>query len=335
MPPSAELLQSFLDGIVAHPDEGERWLILADWLEDHADPRAELVRLTWQLQYESDHADFDQRQARVQALLAGGMVPVWPRRTLAGIEFAWVPPGTFLMGSPLNEPDRQQGEAQHQVTVPTGFWIGVYLITQSQWTAVMGTNPSHYSRQGKGKERVKKIRDADLERFPVEQVSWHHARAFCAWVGLGVTLPSEAQWEYACRAGTRTAFHFGATSNGTEANCLGKYPARTKRMGSCPGRPTVVGTYPPNAWGLHDMHGNVAEWCLDTAPAVYFTRPVGVAPSEEENTALRVLRGGSFNDVAPDCRSASRTTLRPNSLREGLSGSKRSLGFRVIVPCRE
>jgi uncharacterized protein (TIGR02996 family) len=327
MPPRAEMEQAFLDGIVAHPEEHELWLVLADWLEDGDDPRAELVRLTWSLQYEPDHADFETRQARMQALLAGSMKPVRPRMTLAGIDFAWIPPGTFLMGSPEDEAERYDRETQHPVTLSAGFWMGATPITQGQWKAVMGDSPSYFSRSGGGKEKVKKVSDADLARFSVDTVSWEMAQEFCTRLDQEVALPSEAQWEYACRAGTRTPFSFGATLNGKEANCDGKSPYGTKKKGPYLKRPSIVGSYPSNAWGLSDLHGNVWEWCQDAWREDLENLPEADPLFEQEGTSGHVLRGGSWNDVAQYCRSAWRNFDAPDT---------RNLvtGFRVIIPCR-
>jgi uncharacterized protein (TIGR02996 family) len=324
MPVPADLEQAFLDDIVAHPENPALWLILADWLEDRGDPRAELVRLTWQLQYEPEHVDFAQRQARVQALLAGGMVPVRPRRTLAGIEFAWVPPGSFLMGSPPDEEDREDDETLHPVSLLAGFWMGVYPITQAQWTAVMGDNPSEFARTGRARDKVKTIGDAELERFPVESVTWEAAQKFCDRVGQGVELPTEAQWEYACRAGTSTPFHFGSFPTGREANCMGKSGLAIEQEWEHLARPSVVGSYPPNAWGLHDLHGNVWEWCQDVSHPEEETGQASNRPSGEIMTR-RVLRGGSWWSAAWSCRAACRSS-REQSKRNSLSG------FRVVVP---
>jgi len=149
-----------------------------------------------------------------------------------------IPAGTFLMGSPDDELYRDSDEGpQHQVTLEA-FQMSQTPITQAQWQAVMGNNPSYFRG----------------EQLPVERVSWYDAMEYCAKLseitGRTYTLPSEAQWEYACRAGTTTLFYFGQTISNKLVNCYGS-------------KTTPVGMYPANAWGLHDMHGNVWEWCLD------------------------------------------------------------------------
>jgi sulfatase modifying factor 1 len=317
MPPDAHE-RAFLNDIVAHPDDPSLWLILADWLTDRDDPRAELVRLTWSLQYEPEHAEFATRQARVQALLNAGMVPLRPLRKWGEIEFAWIAPGSFLRVGP--------GETQHQVTLTQGFWLGVHPVTQGQWRAIVGHTPSYFSRNGGGKDTVKTISDDDLNRFPVESISWHDAQEFCVRLseslGQRVGLPTEAQWEYACRAGTRTPFHFGSILNGTQANCNGNYPSGTTEKGPYLARPTPVGleTYPANAWGLFDLHGNVWEWCADWGGAYQTATvrdPLGASDGSE-----RVVCGGSWRGGSSRCAVAYRSTREP-----GLRDS--GLGFRL------
>jgi uncharacterized protein (TIGR02996 family) len=300
--------QAFLDDIVAAPDDASPWLILSDWLEDRADPRGELVRLTWQLQYEADHPDFSTRQARVQKLLAGGMVPVRPRRSQDSFELAWIAPGSFLMGSPKSEVRRDNDETQHPVTLTKGFWMGVYPITQAQWLAVMGENPSSFSRHGAHAEKVKRLRFADLARFPAEHMPWDATQQFCVRLGerLGkrCRLPTEAEWEYACRAGTTTPFHFGTVFSSKLGNAHHSEPYGGSRKGRSLGRPTLIGRYPANPWGLHDLHGNVWEWVQDIQ-ALYPGGPQ-TDPLQTEGSESHVFRGGSWNRELRCCRAAYR-----------------------------
>jgi uncharacterized protein (TIGR02996 family) len=322
------LVQSFLDDVVANPEDPMPWHALADWLEDQGDPRAELVRLTQQLRGEPRHREFKQRQARLQALLAGGMTPIVPRRTVGGIEFAWVPPGTFRMGSPVREAKRDADEKRHAVTISRGFWMGVYPVTQAQYDAVMGTNPSSCRHGGVDADLVRGIAAEDVARFPVEMVSWEMAREFCWLVsnraGAEVRLPTEAQWEYACRAGTTTAFHFGPFLDGAQANCDGSHPCGTRKRGPFPGRPTVVGSYPPNAWGLHDMHGNVWEWCRDRYREDYETLPASDPSCDDAEGRYNLLRGGSWSYHADCCRAANRGRNVPTHVYH-------NAGFRVCL----
>jgi uncharacterized protein (TIGR02996 family) len=323
-PSPTTLEQAFLDDIVAHPEDPSRWLILSDWLEDQNDPRAELVRLTAQLQSEPDDADFPRRQERVQVLLAGGMVPVRPRCTLGDFEFVWIPPGSFFMGSPREEPGHVEAEKRHRVTLTHGFWMGVYPVTQTQWQAVRGTNPSYFARHPL-LDSLKQVSDADLASFPVESISWNAAEAFCVEVGkqLGrrISLPSEAQWEYACRAGSTTPFFWGEDLGRTRATC-GTYSGGGAGIKATPGRPTPVGSYLPNAWGLYDMHGNVWEWCLD-AYRKNNTRLSARDPLPKRGPSnMRVMRGGSWFDIPLRARCAYRHQVAQNT---GAS----ALGLRV------
>jgi formylglycine-generating enzyme required for sulfatase activity len=150
-----------------------------------------------------------------------------------GIKFVWIPPGTFTMGSPKEEADRVIDETLHKVTITSGFYIGVHLVTQQQWQAVIGNNPSRF--KGKG-------------NLPVEGVSWEDCQEFIRKVrekeNGHYRLPTEAEWEYACRAGTNTPFHVGFQLFPGQANFLGR-------------QTTPIGSFRPNAFGLHDMHGNL------------------------------------------------------------------------------
>jgi uncharacterized protein (TIGR02996 family) len=329
VPRPQALEQAFLDDIVAHPEDASLWLILADWLTERDDPRAELVRLTWQLQYEPAHADFPARQQRVQALLAGGMVPVRPRCILGDFEFAWIPPGSFLMGN-LDFDRQGLDEAPHWITLSAGFWMGIYPVTQGQWQPVMGTNPSYFSRQGEGEEKVREIGTADLERFPVENLSWEMACDFrdrlAKQLGRNICLPTEAQWEYACRAGTTSAFHFGEFLNGHQANADGRNPFGTTETGPFLDRTSPVGLeqYPPNAWGLYDMHGNVLEWCQDAYREDYESLPAVDPLHVGSQHSHRVTRGGCWYSNPHGCRSALRLSYEP---------SDRSKFFGLRVCC--
>ncbi len=210
------------------------------------------------------------------------------------MEMLWVKPGTFEMGSPTSEAGRSKYETQHQVTLTEGFWLGKYEVTQAQWQKVMGNNPSHFKGAGR----------------PVEKVSWIEVTSFCDKLtalereagrlpaGKAYQLPTEAQWEYACRAGTKTAFSFGDGLMSRQANISGG-----------PRETTDVGKYPANGWGFHDMHGNVWEWCADW----YGDYPTGAArdPVGPAVGSYRVARGGSWYFTANFARSANRFRNEP------------------------
>jgi uncharacterized protein (TIGR02996 family) len=283
--------RALLEGIVANPDDEGRYLILADWLDERDDPRrAELLRLHRSLLATC-------REPEVHPERAGWQVrPCVPRRTASldatAMEFAWCPPGTFLMGSPPNEEKRNTDERQHRVTLTRGFWLGVTLVTQAQWQAVMGGNPSYF----KG------------ENLPVERVSWDDCQEFCKKLaeraGKHYRSPTEAEWEYACRAGTTTPFHFGATISTDQANYNGNRVYAGGRKGKYRQQTTPVDSFPANPWGLRDVHGNVWEWCQDWYGR--YLRGDVKDPIGPKEGKVRVLRGGSWSIDPSGCRSAIR-----------------------------
>jgi formylglycine-generating enzyme required for sulfatase activity len=213
-----------------------------------------------------------------------------------------IPAGEFMMGAPVEEPKSGDDERpQHLVKVPQ-FLMGRYPVTQSQWRAVAG-----YDRD----------LDPDPSRFkgdnrPVENVSWDEAQEFCqrlsAKTGKGYRLPSEAEWEYACRAGMMTAFHFGETITPELANYDGTATYNDSPKGEYRRETTDVGSFPANDWGLHDMHGNVWEWCEDDWHGSYEGAPNdGIAWVESDRSETRrLLRGGSWYFAPRNCRSACR-----------------------------
>jgi formylglycine-generating enzyme required for sulfatase activity len=214
------------------------------------------------------------------------------------------------MGSPENEKGRYDSESpQHQVTVPS-FFVGKYPLTQAQYEAIMGNNPAYF----KGNNR------------PVEKVNWDDAIAFCQKLsqktGKNYKLPSEAQWEYACRAGTTTPFYFGESITPDLVNYDGRYPYANAPTGQYREQTTDVGTFPPNAFGLYDMHGNVWEWCEDDWQKNYINAPInGSALITRSNTKL--LRGVSWDNYPADCRSACRDY-------DVLDDAYDGIGFRVV-----
>jgi formylglycine-generating enzyme required for sulfatase activity len=236
-----------------------------------------------------------------------------------GMEMVPIPAGTFLMGSPSGEDDRWSDEGpQTTVTISQSYWMSKYEVTQGQYEEVMGNNPSHFKNAGLN--------------APVEQVSWNSAVEFCRKLtereqtagrlpdGYEYGLPTEAQWEYACRAGTTTRFSFGDDPGYNE---VGKYAWYSSNSGSTT---HPVGEKLENPWGLHDMHGNVWEWCLDWKgdyPGGNQIDPVGSTTG-----TVRVNRGGSWNFNARFSRSADRFRRDPSSTHY-------DLGFRpalVLVP---
>ncbi|NEP77845.1 MAG: SUMF1/EgtB/PvdO family nonheme iron enzyme [Okeania sp. SIO3B3] len=212
------------------------------------------------------------------------------------LEMVYIPGGSFLMGSPENEEGREKNESpQHEVTLQP-FYMSKYPITQQQYQAMMGNNLSNF----KGENR------------PVETVSWHDAIEFCKKLsrktGKIYRLPSESQWEYACRAGTTTPFYFGETITSELVNYDGNYPYAYAPKDKYRKETTDVGSFPPNAFGLYDMHGNVWEWCEDIWHGNYNGAPTdGSAWETEGDSNIRMLRGGSWYYNSRGCRSARRS----------------------------
>ena len=244
--------------------------------------------------------------------------------TELSLELVAIPAGIFPMGSPEQEPQRSNRESpQHQVSVPA-FFIGKYPITQAQWRVVASFSP------------VTRELNPDPSRFkgdnrPVERVSWDAAVEFCARLtrhtGRPYRLPSEAEWEYACRAGTTTPFQFGQTITPELANYRGNVAFDRGPTGEFRRETTPVGSFPANAFGIYDMHGNVWEWCADSWHENYQDTPNdGSIWSSSNENPLRVNRGGSWNDIPRYCRSA----YRGRDNRSNMSGFIGFISFRVV-----
>lgn len=250
-----------------------------------------------------------------------------------GMQFVRVPAGRFLLGSPDGDESADDDERPHKwVRLTQDFYLGMYEVTQEEFQRVMGENPSWFSPTGGGRDLV---RGLDTRRFPVENVSWDEAESFCRKLRdlsrqprAFYWLPTEAQWEYACRAGSTTRYAWGDEPDAKRANIRTSSEPRTQ----------PVGSYPPNAWGLYDMHGNVWEWCADRYAAEtyrYLGRhhlskygndavdPLGIT----EGTG-RVVRGGDYRFNASQARSANRDFTRQT--RRDLGN-----GFRVVMQVHE
>jgi formylglycine-generating enzyme required for sulfatase activity len=227
--------------------------------------------------------------------------------------FRWIAPGRFLMGSPENEPERLDNEAQHPVTLTQGYWLADTACTQALWQAVKGDNPSGFK---------------DDPDHPVENVSWDDVQGFlqrlnAAAPGLNAGLPTEAQWEYACRAGTATPFAFGANITSEQVNYDGGHPYADGAKGLYRQKTVPVRALPCNDWGLYQMHGNVWEWCLDWYGD--YSGGEAVDPAGPDTGNLRVLRGGSWFNFGGRARSAYRSRGGPGH-RYALLGFRLALG---------
>jgi uncharacterized protein (TIGR02996 family) len=309
--------QTLLAALHADPFDPTPRLALADWLEEQGHPdRAELARLQLRLDSTLEHPERRLWERRVQELLAAGVRPCVAELTLAlkptlHLRAALIRPGVFWMGTTEEETaesdetwrNRGNEVPRRRVTLTRPFYLAVYPVTQAQWRTVYRATPAHF----KGPDR------------PAECVLWERAVGFCRAAsrktGRTVRLASEAEWEYACRAGTTTAY---ASGNGAEAMA---------RIGWCNLEETQpVGQKQPNGWGLYDMHGNVWEWCADAYadyPDEDRVDPVRAIDSQE-----RVARGGSWSNPHGACRSGCRIGFMAG-------GRNDFIGFRVAIDWQE
>jgi formylglycine-generating enzyme required for sulfatase activity len=250
-----------------------------------------------------------------------------------GMQLVLIPPGEFMMGTPPHRgPIGNTDEQYHRVRITRPFYLGVYTVTQAEYEKLIGENPSAFSRSGK--DRIK-VKGQDTSRFPIESIAWDEANEFCQKLGKqeGKTyaLPTEAQWEYACRAGTTTPFYFGPHIDSTMANCQGSDNFMVAPVpGSYLERTTTVGSYKPNAFGLYDMLGNVSQWCADWLDADYYLKspvddppgPSAGRPAQPGLEAVRAVRGCSW--FGPPMTAAFRSTYYP------LSSTSEVVGFRIV-----
>ena len=246
-----------------------------------------------------------------------------------GLKLVHIPAGKFVMGMPKTEKILYANEAEHEVEITNAFYMGAFEVTQEQYEKVMGNNPSWFSPNGSGKDKVKGM---DTQSFPVEEVEWAKAVEFCkklselpkeAKAGRKYRLPTEAEWEYTCRAGTKTRFAFGDELTLDQANFDGRFLNGGMEPGKKLGRTCKVGSYKPNAWGLYEMHGNVWEWCQDWYQPDYYTKSPKKDPAgpEKGNGERRVRRGGDFSFFGLHARSGARFPYQSD---------KNGTGFRVV-----
>jgi len=229
-----------------------------------------------------------------------------------GAKFVLIPAGAFMRGSPEKEPDRSSNEKQYKVKISKPFYMQTTEVTQGQWQKVMGNNPSEFKNCG--------------DDCPVEQVSWNDAQEFIKKLNKiegtnKYRLPTEAEWEYAARAGTTTPFYTGNCLSTNQANYNGNFPLTGCPKGEYRDKTVRVGSFAPNAWGLYDMYGNVWQWCQDWFGDYTWMSRLS-DPSGPLSGKDRAMRGGCWSDGAKYCRSAHRLYFKP-------TGATRYIGFRL------
>jgi uncharacterized protein (TIGR02996 family) len=313
---------AFLSALREDPADEVTWLALSDWLDDNGQPeRAELLRLTRQLRGEG-RAKRAKAQRRVGELLSAGVRPVVAEVTNGvGMRLALVPAGAFRMGAARTEDDYDNDELAHRVEISRPFYLGVFPVTQAQYEKVMGENVASFCERGRNRAKVTGLDTGD---FPVDQTTWDEAALFCERLSAAepnrhYRLPTEAEWEYACRAGMNTAYCYGDRINLKLANYDGR-----RADGRVLARPCKVGSYRPNAFGLYDLHGQVMEWCSDYYERGYYRHSPERDPVGPFTGQYRVARGGCWYFPASAIRSASRNFFSAHA-------QDSCVGFRVAM----
>jgi formylglycine-generating enzyme required for sulfatase activity len=307
-------IERLLTALTLDPGDDSAWLALADAHEDQDEVEiAEITRLSLRLRRELDNPEHPNWECRLRVLVNQGVRVCLPRRVVqlpqgANLSLVLIPPGKFWMGSPPDEEGRFEDEHRHPVEITKGFWLAVTPVTQEQYRAVIGNNPSHF----------------EGENLPVENVSRTDCQDCCTGLnqltGWMFRLPTEAEWEYACRAGTTTAYNLGPDEG--DLARAGWY------VDNSDGQTHPVGQMQPNAWGFFDMHGNVWEWCQDWYKDDYYPQSPQVDPTGPSGGSYWVSRSGSWLHFGQECRSAVRTWHGPADRRDDLS-------FRVALSASE
>ena len=317
----------FLDAIAKEPHDWFPRLVFADWLIEQGDPHGEMVHVLYDL-LQLDCEDRETKQTRYLELYHEGHTIPTPTRNdnAIGATLVLLPPGQFLMGSPKDEEGRNKNEKQVEVTLTKGFWIGQTVVTQSQWKQIVSTQLWINPQPWEGKWRTR-----SNTNDPATGMDHSDASVFCRTLtkldrktdsispGWTYQLPTEAQWEFACRSGTRTRYSFGDLQSSLDdyAWCHSNpYSIDEEYVHE-------VACKKPNPWNLYDMHGNVREWCLDRMSK---RLPGGQDPivAEEVQSRYRVTRGGSWNYFADYCRSSARY-FNSSRVESG------SVGFRICL----
>jgi len=265
---------------------------------------------------------------------------LWEASFDNGIEMVYISPGEFMMGSPPNETGRSKSEdPQHKVIISKGFWIGKYEVTIGQYLSFCKEKRTHFPvwlengseyniNDGKNNSYKDIVSEYMNDNRPIVGIGWNDANAYCQWLskkkGLKFRLPTEAEWEFACRAGTTTPFHYGSSLSSEQANFDGNGPYGNAEKNIYRGKTIPVGNFKPNSWGLYDMHGNVYEWCNDWFDENYYLKSSKIDPSGPINRKNKTYRGGCWYWYAGSCRSAYRNASE-------IKSRSRLIGFRLSM----
>jgi formylglycine-generating enzyme required for sulfatase activity len=327
--------QNILTALAANPQDPLNWLALADVRLEQGDRRGELLSLHLRVRAEWDNPRREAWRERMTELLLAGVRFGLPRLTnKPGMKFALIPPGRFLMGSPPEEEERQEDEQQHEVEITRAFWLGVTPVTVGQFRAFRALQAIDTNQEMDISLIWRFPSFSQSDTHPVVNVNWDDAQEFCAALtnarpGRLFRLPSEAEWEYACRAGALEThpFHIGQplrSLSSTQANFDGNHPYSGSPKGPYRERTSRVSSYPANGWGLYDLHGNVWEWCADWYDPIYYDQSPLQDPAGPLLGPSRVIRGGSWYNAGRSCRSAGRSALH-----QGFRDFR--VGFRVAL----
>jgi uncharacterized protein (TIGR02996 family) len=340
------LEQDFLDAILADPQDPTPRLVYADWMDDRGDPRGELVRIQEELRQVAVPGR-DRLETRMRELLKAGAQPLAITKTNSlRMTFVLIFPGEFLMGSPKSEPGRHPLEHQHPVRISEPFWMSIYQFTERDFFWLHDDNSEALSVELDRRRRpepqllswydsiVLCNRLSEMEKLPanyrlekIQRADPAHWRPNTSrrsiqsvdveWLHTpGYRLPTEAEWEYACRAGTTSATPFGEALSKTDANFQGGKRRKGRK----------VGKHPPNAFGLYDMIGNAWEWCWDWLDDGYYRESPRTDPAGPEQGRYRVARGGGHQSNLPSCRSTFRNRLTPTNNTDAC--------LRLVLPVR-
>jgi uncharacterized protein (TIGR02996 family) len=325
-----DTIETLLTVLIRDSGDDTARLALADALEE-ADSlaQAELTRLGALLRMEPQSSETLARENRIRQLLTQGVAPCVPTRNdLFGMRFVLIPAGSFLMGSPDDEADRYADEGPvHRVTLSKSFWMGATPVTQGQFFRIMNHNPSYFRRGGDAEEVLV---DLDTTNHPVESVVFDDMLAFCARLrqlspkDCKARLPTEAEWEYACRGGivSTTPYHYGNVLLPHMACFDFSHEDEPMEGQGIPPRSTVaVGAYRPNGYGLFDLHGNVWEQCQDRFSETYYSSSPAKDPKGPKRGTYRVVRGGSWLSRVSVCRTACRNPV----------AAAQATGFRLVL----